>query len=176
MSTCMYVCTYVYHLPSCCLWGTDEGIRSPATGVTGSCDLTIGCGEPEPRLRASALNHRTISIVSGPSFKCLGCEAYRLLVTLQEWLSEWPSFPTMVTHINHLHLILTKTSKLLKLLYFIAFYIFILCVCTMCLCVCTQMCACTFHGGMCGGLRATYSSSLLSWLFYVTLAVLEPTL
>jgi hypothetical protein len=40
MSACMYIC--VPH-GFWCLWGPEEGIGSPGTGVTDGCELLCGC-------------------------------------------------------------------------------------------------------------------------------------
>lgn len=39
-------CMLVHHVHSCCLWKSEEGIGSPATGVTDGCDPPSGFWEP----------------------------------------------------------------------------------------------------------------------------------
>jgi hypothetical protein len=59
MYVCMYVCMYVFHMCAWCQRRSEEDIRSPGAGFTGSCEPLCGARNPtQVLLRASsALNH-----------------------------------------------------------------------------------------------------------------------
>lgn len=46
---------YVYHMYVRCLWSSEEGIRSPETGVTSGYEPPYGAGiKPRPSIRATS--------------------------------------------------------------------------------------------------------------------------
>jgi hypothetical protein len=48
--TILSECSYVYHVRIWCLLRGEEGVRSPETRVTGSCELPGGSGEPNKQV------------------------------------------------------------------------------------------------------------------------------
>jgi hypothetical protein len=55
---------HFYHMCTWSLWRSDEGIKSPGTGVTGACEHQYGCWELNPGL----LQEQPVLLASDPSF------------------------------------------------------------------------------------------------------------
>ena len=61
----LFACLSMYHVCAWCLWWPEEGIGSPGTGVTDSCELPCGCWELNP----GPLEEQSVLLTTGPSLQ-----------------------------------------------------------------------------------------------------------
>lgn len=102
MCVCLHVCMYTMSSPDA--QGSQKGIRSPRTVVTGGCELLCGCWAPNPGLLQDSKCSYLMSHLSCPKF--IYCCIYNA------FLSSWSPYGGQKTTVGVSSLTGRSISKL----------------------------------------------------------------